>query len=90
MEKDTDTNFGWWADKPQRSDRANMKSHWNGLVSERKLDAARALADLMLVGSATLEKHGVRDQLIGEAFEAFVMAMASTCGPGGPATRCGS
>lgn len=36
MKKDTDTNFGWWADKPQRSDRANMKSHWNGLVGERQ------------------------------------------------------
>lgn len=55
--------------------------HTLQLAFERRhSDAARALADLMLVGSATLEKHGVRDQIIGEAFEAFVLATASTCG----------
>jgi hypothetical protein len=29
MEKETDTNFGWWADKPQRADRNGPESRWN-------------------------------------------------------------
>ncbi len=37
-------------------------------------DAARALADLMLTGNATLERHGVLDQMMGERFEIFILA----------------
>lgn len=43
-------------------------------------NSARALADLLLTGNATLESHGMRDQLMGESFEAFIWACARECG----------
>ncbi len=36
MEKDTDTNFGWWADKPQRGDRNGTETRWNTIPYRHK------------------------------------------------------
>ena len=36
MENETDTNFGRWADKPERADRNGSETQWNTLEDRHK------------------------------------------------------